>query len=90
MRVKHAALVQALHGRFDEHYAMLARMLLEQVDWLYTHITNGSGASARHTTLPAVARLDEVPGIAEHTAQVIIAELGLDMSVFATPGQLVS
>jgi len=40
--------------------------------------------------MPAIARLDEVPGIAEHTAQVIIAELGLDMAQFPTPGHLVS
>jgi transposase len=40
--------------------------------------------------MSTIARLDEIPGIAEHTAQVIIAELGLDMSVFPTPGHLVS
>ena len=32
-----------------------------------------------------VARLDEIPGIGEQTAQVIIAELGVDMSQFPTP-----
>jgi len=34
MRVKHAALVEALTGRFDDHHAELARMLLDQVDAL--------------------------------------------------------
>ena len=34
MRVKRAALIQALDGRFDEHHADLARMLLDQVDGL--------------------------------------------------------
>jgi transposase len=34
MRVKRAALVQALTGRFDEHHAELARMLLDQIDAL--------------------------------------------------------
>jgi transposase len=29
MRIKHAALVQALTGRFDEHHAELAPMLLD-------------------------------------------------------------
>jgi len=38
----------------------------------------------------AVARLDEITGIGVHTAQVLIAELGLDMRQFPTPGQLVS
>jgi transposase len=40
--------------------------------------------------LPAVDRLDEVAGIGRHAAQVIIAEIGLDMGQFPTPGQLVS
>jgi transposase len=40
--------------------------------------------------LPAVARLDEVTGIGIHTAQVIIAEVGLDMGQFPTPGHLVA
>ena len=114
MRVKHAALVQALDGRFDEHHADLARVLLDQVDGLDRQIgrltaTIGELIAAMPTATPtdpnrdvdsdpdtsttamsAIARLDEVPGIAEHTAQVIIAELGLDMSVFPTPGHLVS
>jgi len=120
MRVKHAALAQALDGRFDAHHADLARILLDQVDGLDIQIqrltttideliaampaaaagdyqaptdTNTSGGgdgSERRTTLSAIARLDEVPGIAEHTAQVIIAELGLNMAQFPTAGHLVS
>jgi len=38
LRVKHAALVQALTGRFDDHHAELARMLLDQIDGLTTQI----------------------------------------------------
>jgi hypothetical protein len=34
MRGKRAALVQALTGRFDDHHAELARMLLDQIDSL--------------------------------------------------------
>ena len=40
--------------------------------------------------LPAVDRLDEITGIGRHTAQVLVAELGLDMAQFPTPGHLVS
>ena len=32
MRGKRAALVEALTGRFDDHHAELARMLLDQID----------------------------------------------------------
>jgi transposase len=34
LRVKHAALVAALTGRFDAHHAFVARMLLDQIDAL--------------------------------------------------------
>ena len=40
--------------------------------------------------LPAVDRLDEITGIGPEAAQAIIAEIGLDMSRFPTPGHLVS
>jgi transposase len=116
LRGKHAALVQALTGRFDDHHAELARMLLDQYDALTAQIDRltarieellaaipaaqgvsadgttgpGAGAGPGAAVLPAIARLDEVPGIARHTAQVILAELGLDMGQFPTPGQLVS
>jgi transposase len=40
--------------------------------------------------LPTAARLAEIPGISAHAAQVIIAEIGLDMTRFPTAGHLVS
>jgi transposase len=40
--------------------------------------------------LPAVDRLDEITGIGRDAAQVIIAEIGLRMDAFPTPGHLVS
>jgi Transposase IS116/IS110/IS902 family len=40
--------------------------------------------------LPAVSRLDDIPGISLPTAQVIIAEIGLDMTRFPTAGHVVS
>jgi transposase len=39
--------------------------------------------------LPALTRLDEIPGIGAKTAQVILAEIGLDMTRFPTPAHLV-
>ncbi len=40
--------------------------------------------------LGALARLDEIPGIGPNTAQVILVEIGLDMSRFPTAAHLVS
>ena len=46
----------------------------------------GDGAAV----LPAVARLAEIPGVSELLAIGLIAEIGLDMTRFPTPGHLVS
>ena len=116
MRSKHDRLVQALTGKFDDHHAELARMLLDQIDALSGQIgrlttrieeliaaipaaqgidadgSTGPDAGLRPDApvLPAVNRLDEVTGIGRETAQAIIAEIGLHMTVFPTPGHLVS
>jgi transposase len=116
MKVKHNALVEALTGRFDNHHAELARMLLDQIDSLTGQIgrltarieqliadipaaqgvdpdgTTGPGAGLAEgaPVLPAIDRLDEITGIGRDAAQQIIAEIGLDMGRFPTPGHLVS
>ncbi len=116
MKVKHAALVQALTGRFDDHHGELARMLLDQYDALTAQISTltsrieqlisaiprargvdaggvtgpGAGEGPGAAVRPAIARLDEVPGIGRHAAQVILAETGLDMARFPAAAHLVS
>jgi len=49
-----------------------------------------SGTPPGEGPLPVVARLDEITGIGEVAAQAIVAEVGLNMGQFATPGHLVS
>jgi len=121
LNAKRAALIEALTGRFDDHHADLARLLLDQVDActdkvdrLTTRIealvaklpepsppadrqprpTPANDVPVEHDPhadrLTPVERLDEVPGIAERAAQIIIAEVGLDMAQFPTPAHLVS
>lgn len=50
----------------------------------------GAGTGLDAPVLPAAARLDEITGCGIYAAQAVIAEVGLDMTVFATPGRLVS
>jgi len=116
MKAKHAALVEALTGRFDDHHAELAAILLAQIDGLtvqidtlttrieqlITAIPAAQGVDPDGTTgphagrgpdapvLPVIERLAEIPGISRHAAQVIVAEIGLDMTRFPTAGHLVS
>ncbi len=49
-----------------------------------------AGAGGDAVVLPALARLDEIPGISADLAASIIAEIGLDMSRFPTASHLVS
>ena len=37
-----------------------------------------------------MARLSEIPGVSDTTARIIIAEIGVDMTRFPTPGHLAS
>jgi hypothetical protein len=48
----------------------------------------GTGPDA--AVLAAIDRLDAIPGISRHAAQMILAATGLDMSIFPTAGHLVS
>lgn len=92
LRGKAAALQEALTGHFDEHHALLCRLMLSTIDTLSGQI---EALSAAIETLLApfaaqVAQLDEVSGIGHIGAQEIIAEIGVDMSRFPAAAQLVS
>ena len=50
----------------------------------------GAGTGPGAAVVPALARLDEIPGISQAGAHVILAGTGLDMSRFPTAGHLVS
>jgi len=50
----------------------------------------GAGEGDDAIALPAVARLDEIPGVSAELAASIIAETGLDMTRFPDAGHLVS
>jgi transposase len=116
MRARRKDLIEALDGRFEDHHAAEARILLSHIDALTRDISDlealaaeqvaripaawgvdadgtagpGAGQGPDAPVLPAVARLDEITGCGIIAAHAIIAEIGLDMAVFGTPGRLVS
>ena len=113
MKTKRSALIKALDGRFDDHHAELARMLLDQIDTLSAQIgtlttridhlleaaephdaSDGGSPPDDVAAAPAgpntVERLAEIPGIGPTAAQIILAEIGLDMTQFPTAAHLVS
>jgi transposase len=92
LRKKLPALRQALVGRFRPHHAFLVSQILAHLDYLDEAIETLSqqvaGAIAPFAT--ELACLDTIPGVNRRTAEVILAEIGADMSVFPTAGHLAS
>ena len=56
MRAKRAALIEALTGRFDQHHAELAQMLLDQIDALSAQIGTLTGRIDELTSAIPAAR----------------------------------
>jgi transposase len=94
MRSKIPQLQDAMAGRFNEHDGLLCRAMLARIDQADTT-----------TIVTLTERIDEllgpyeaavpllvvtIPGVARRSAQVILAEIGADMSRFPTAGHLAS
>jgi transposase len=92
LRAKLSLLEEAFHGRFSDHHAFLLQTMLGRIDQASADIAELDG-KIEETVAPfaqTVERLDEICGVGRAAAQVIIAEIGVDMSRFPTPGHLVS
>jgi transposase len=90
MRSKIPALREALRGRVLDHHRFQLQELLDQVTDQEGRIER---LSSRVATLiapytAAVERLQTIPGVDRRAAEVIIAEVGTDMTQFATAGHL--
>ena len=92
LRKKLPALREALVGRFRPHHAFLVAQLVAHVDYLEEAMAT---LSARIEQLMAPfaeeqARLETIHGIKRRTSEVVIAEIGVDMSVFPSARHLTS
>jgi len=86
------ALRDALAGHFRGHHAFLVSQLLAHLDYLdeaLATLTEQIQAALAPFAAEA-ARLDAIPGVGPRTAEVLIAELGVDMRQFPTPRHLAS
>jgi transposase len=93
LRTKLPALKDALEGRFDRLHALLIGSILAHLDFLDEQIDGLSDAIEEQLVpfgMAAVALLVTIPGVAERSAQNILAEIGTDMSVFPTDKHLAS
>ena len=92
MRPKITELRLALEGRFEEHHALMLSMHLGHIDQLTATIEQLDREVAREIDpfVEQVHRLCTITGIGQRTAEVVIAEIGVDMSRFPTAGHLAS
>jgi transposase len=92
MRPKIPELRLALEGGFGAHHALMVATHLDHIDHL-TRAIDRLDAQVEAQIAPFsrhVERLCTIPGIARRTAQVIVAEIGVDMSRFPTAEHLAS
>jgi transposase len=83
-------LAKALEGRVKPHRRFELRELLCQIDSL-DEMISGFDAEIETYCRPfeeAVERLDTMPGVGRQTAEIIVAEIGADMTCFPSARQL--
>jgi transposase len=93
LRAKLPALKEALQGRFEAHHALVIGAILAHLDFLDEQIDGLSQAIQEQlgpTGLAGVTLASTITGVAARTAEVMVAEIGTDMSVFPTAGHLAS
>jgi transposase len=92
LRKKIPALREALEGRVEPLHALLLGAILAHLDFLDEQIELLSDAVEEQIRpfRPAVRLLCTIPGVQQRTAELLIAEIGTDMTVFPTAGHLAS
>ena len=92
LRKKIPALREALVGRFQDEHVLIIGQILAHIDYLDEAIDRLS-ADIEEQIRPFAPQRDllmSIPGVKQRAAEVIIAEIGVDMSAFATPKHLAS
>jgi transposase len=92
LRNKIPALREALVGRFHDEHALIVGQILAHIDFLDQAIDRLS-AEIEEQIRPFAAQRDllmTIPGVKQRAAEVLIAEIGVDVSVFPTPKHLAS
>lgn len=92
MRDKMPSLEAALRSCMRPHQRFLLREQLRHIDDLDATIARVSGEIEERLRPfgEAVERLTTLPGIGRRTAEIVVAEIGTDMTIFPTAGHLAS
>lgn len=92
VKASRAELLEALRGNVSTHHRFMLRLHLGHIDALDQAIATiekevGLGLEPFRA---AAKLLSTMPGLSAISSHVIVAEIGIDMSRFATPGHLLS
>jgi len=92
LRDKQDALERALEGMVGSHHRFILREQLRHIDELDARIERLSQEIEARTRPfeEALKLLDTIPGVGRATAEMIVAEIGVDMSRFPTADHLAS
>jgi transposase len=92
VKASRAAIAEALRGRVSKNHRFLLKLHLDQVESIEAAI--GSIDEEVGTQLQPfrddIKRLMTIPGVGKTAAEIIMSEIGADMSRFATPAHLIS
>lgn len=91
-RRKKMELVEALRGRVTSHHRAMLKLHLGLIGALQGALAELDAAAGKLLApiQERAALLTTMPGVSDIVAQVIVAEIGVDMSRFPTAGHLVS
>jgi len=92
LRATQEELVAALRGHLSDHQRLMLRMQLDHVCYLEQQIA-ALDVEVGNRLTPFVAQmgqLDTIPGVSQRVAEVIVAEVGTDMTRFPNADHLVS
>jgi|CXWL01.1.fsa_nt_gi transposase len=92
LRAKIGDLRQCVPGRFNEHHAVMVGEIVAHVDYLNAAIVRlDERVEAMMIPFRAARELlTTIPGIQQRSAEIILAEIGVDMTRFATAAHLAS
>ncbi len=92
MRSKIPQLEQALYGKLTDHHRWMLRLLLDQLQATEQFIARMDDRIAELTRPlePVLEKLDAIPGVDRRVAEVLMAEIGPDMTPFPSHAHLAS
>ncbi|RKS19547.1 transposase [Arthrobacter sp. AG1021] len=92
LRQKIPDLIDALEGRFTQHHEFMMRLFLKQADGLEEMISELDTQIVEAITpfREEALAISTIPGLSNTSSEVVIAEIGVDMSMFPDAAHLAS